>query len=434
MCDTFVVTAEATRDGAVLFGKNSDREPDEPQVIERHLAAEHPAASQVHCTYLRIAQVRRTHAVVLSRPVWMWGAEMGANDQGLVIGNEAVFTRTPQQDVGLLGMDLLRLTLERASSAVQGVVQLTALLEEHGQGGGCGYRGQGFRYDNSFLLADPEDAWLVETAGRAWVAKRVRGLRAISNGLTVGERYDRASAQLAAYARDLGLMRGKGPVHFARCFGQLGLTWAAAARPRRACVERYLGSQGKVTVADAMAALRQHGADDRAGAGLRQTVCAHASWLPTRRIGQTTSSMVSQLSAGDQTHFVTGTSAACTSIFKPLWIDTGLPGYGPVPPMRYARESLWWRHERLHHLALGDLPSFLDRFAPERDRHEEDRIASAQRATDGEARRAVTEGAFARAQALEEGWVERLERLPAPGAISLDTLLWKLLGFRAQMP
>ena len=59
-----------------------------------------------------------TNAVLLGKPYWIWGAEMGANAHGVVIGNEAVFTRVPhEKQPGLIGMDLLRLGLERADTA-----------------------------------------------------------------------------------------------------------------------------------------------------------------------------------------------------------------------------------------------------------------------------------------------------------------------------
>lgn len=63
------------------------------------------------CTYIEIPQVEKTYAVILSKPAWMWGAEMGANECGVCIGNEAVWTKLngPDDEVErLLGMDLLR--------------------------------------------------------------------------------------------------------------------------------------------------------------------------------------------------------------------------------------------------------------------------------------------------------------------------------------
>lgn len=63
----------------------------------------------LQCTYIEIDQVEKTHAVVLSRPSWLWGAEMGANEHGVCIGNEAVWGREEVcDDEALLGMDLVR--------------------------------------------------------------------------------------------------------------------------------------------------------------------------------------------------------------------------------------------------------------------------------------------------------------------------------------
>src|SRR5512139_2745316 len=116
MCDTLVALGNVTADGVTLFGKNSDREPNEAHQLLRVPAAEHPAGSTVQCTYLEIPQVDHTCEVLLGKPFWMWGAEMGANEHGVAIGNEAVFTKVPQmKGAALTGMDLLRLGLERAA-------------------------------------------------------------------------------------------------------------------------------------------------------------------------------------------------------------------------------------------------------------------------------------------------------------------------------
>lgn len=62
------------------------------------------------CTYIEIDQVPETYAVVLSRPAWLWGAEMGANEHGVCIGNEAVWGKEEvNKEEALLGMDLVRL-------------------------------------------------------------------------------------------------------------------------------------------------------------------------------------------------------------------------------------------------------------------------------------------------------------------------------------
>ncbi|KAG2459374.1 SCRN3 protein, partial [Polypterus senegalus] len=107
-CDTFVALPPATVGERVIFGKNSDRPCDEVQEVVYFPAASYEPGTKLECTYIEIDQVDQTFPVVLSRPAWMWGAEMGANDCGVCIGNEAVWGREEANDEeALLGMDLV---------------------------------------------------------------------------------------------------------------------------------------------------------------------------------------------------------------------------------------------------------------------------------------------------------------------------------------
>jgi secernin len=128
MCDTIVALGNRTADGIALFAKNSDREPNEGQYLEWIPRTSHPPGATVRCTYQEIPQVEETYAVLLSRPFWMWGCEMGLNEHGVVIGNEAVFTKEPYAKTGLLGMDMMRLALERSTDARQALDLIIELL------------------------------------------------------------------------------------------------------------------------------------------------------------------------------------------------------------------------------------------------------------------------------------------------------------------
>jgi dipeptidase len=376
MCDTLV---SLTDDGP-LFAKNSDRDANEAQVLRWHPAAEHAPGSRVTCTWTEIDQVARTHAVLLSQPWWMWGAEIGANEHGLVIGNEAVFTRgtgegSPRsRDGALLGMDLLRLALERATGAEDAVVTIVDLLEKYGQGGSCSHEHPRFSYDNSFLIVDRARAVVLETAGRHWATEHVTGRgRSISNGLTIPD-FARAHADP---------VRGR----VASCAVRRERTQAAASR-----------AGGP---ADLIAALRDHGSTPGPHwspvNGALSAPCAHAGGLLTST--QSTASWVADLRAGARTHWVTGTSAPCTSIFKPVAVETPLEvDPVPMPDNHFDPAYRWWRHERLHRLALRDHPASLARFGPERDRIEAEWLADLP----------VSDEAFVAADALEDRWLADL--------------------------
>src|SRR6185369_17160820 len=134
-CDTFVALAPATRAGVTLFAKNSDRPPRESQRIVSLPRRRSAAGQRLRCQWIDVPDVRETAAVLGSQPWWLWGFEHGVNEHRVAIGNETVFAREPLGAQGLLGMDLVRLGLERGQSARGALDVMTGLLETHGQGG-----------------------------------------------------------------------------------------------------------------------------------------------------------------------------------------------------------------------------------------------------------------------------------------------------------
>ncbi len=131
MCDTLVAAGKATADAAVIMAKNSDRDPNEAQPLVHIPRASHQPGAVLRCTYIRIPQVAETYEVLLSQPFWLWGCEMGANECGVAIGNEAVWTREPYDTgPGLIGMDFIRLALERSATAASALETITGLLGE----------------------------------------------------------------------------------------------------------------------------------------------------------------------------------------------------------------------------------------------------------------------------------------------------------------
>ena len=140
-------------------------------------------------------------AILIARPVWLWGAEHGVNEHGLAVGNEKIHTvREPAGDApALLGMDLVRLALERARSAECAVETLTSLIERHGQGG-VADKTSGEAYFSSYLVADASGSYIIETSARTWVVKRADRRAAISNRLSVGRDFVASSADVEAGA------------------------------------------------------------------------------------------------------------------------------------------------------------------------------------------------------------------------------------------
>ena len=424
MCDNIVALGPATADGAVIFGKNSDREPNEPHHVVIIPRANHPKHSMTRCTFIDIPQVRETYASLLCKPSWLWGAEMGANEHGLVIGNTAIFTREPYDTrLGLIGMDYLRLALERTSSAPAALELITGLLEQYGQSGNNGFSHELY-YHNSFLIADTREAWVLETVGVQWVAKRVKAIGGTSNTITIESEWDLASQGLISYAQARGWHKNGKDFSFKESYGGSGFytsylyTVFGNGDERHQRLTGLLEQhEGQITVEVMLSALRDHGpkADENytpARGKLDNPPCMHAGDGPVR-VGQTTGSLVSHLAADTQTHWVTATAAPCTSIFKPVWIEAGLPDPGQVPTGRYNNACLWWRHEALHRSVLLDYAARLAAYRAERDHMEARFLAGAgeYRGKAGAERATFTAQCFAEADHATDRWTRQVMKV-----------------------
>ncbi|ESP02240.1 hypothetical protein LOTGIDRAFT_224981 [Lottia gigantea] len=224
MSDIFVALPPATG-GTVIFGKNADRPPSEVQEIVYCSPKDNPEGSKVKCTFMEIDQVTHISGVVLSKAAWTWGAEMGANEHGVCAGNTSVWTKlcTPgDHNEKLLGVDLVRLCLERGKSSKEAMLIVTELLEKYGQGGhSCEDPNFGqWTYNNSFLFADRHEAWKLDTAGQYWVAKKItQGTENISSILTIETDYDLCSDGLKEKAEKAGFYKPEsGELNFYKTF------------------------------------------------------------------------------------------------------------------------------------------------------------------------------------------------------------------------
>lgn len=438
MCDTLIATKLATTNGIAVFGKNSDRPPNEGQSMVFVPAADYAAGSKLKCTYIEVPQVAHTHAVLLSKPFWMWGAEIGANEHGLVIGNEAIYSKVPaNKEPALLGMDMLRIALERAVTPREALQVLVDLLEEFGQGGNCASHGNSMYYHNSFLIANADDAWVLETIDKQWAAKQIKEVYSISNCLTLGAEYDLSSENLVDFALKKGVTKSKSEFHLARDFNDFIFTNFGKGLTRRDTTYCTLDEQkGKVSIETMMSTLRNHKHDpfDPQTGITEQDVCMHAGFGPIR-ISQSTASMVAYMDKSNPILFATGTSAPCTSIFKPFWVDAAsFLETEAVPTSEADSNSLFWAHEKLHRSILLNYPERMASFAADRDAMEKRFIEGALKIQHASAKERAdfSQACYNEAKAAEAEWLKRAEAVPAKKSF-FHSMTWNAFSQKAGM-
>lgn len=362
MCDSLVVRGARSVDGSTLFAKNSDRRGREPQPFVQLPAAFHPRGSRVRCTHIEIDQVAETYRVMGHSPAWCWGFEHGVNEYGVAIGNHATWSREPlEAEPGLIGMDLVRLGLERGRDAREALEVIATLLERHGQGGpSFGIEGDD-GYQNSFSIADGRSAWVLETTARGWAARSVDGA-SLTNALTLDEGWEIGSRDLERAAAEQGFWASHRRLDFKAAYAHEHWPGYLTERRQRAAHARLDGPP--LSIGDLKAWLRDHGGEALPPPAERETddptrysVCMHAEPM-----SMTTASMAVRLPAAtDRRPWPVWISFAtpCTGLFVPVYLDGVLPApyacAGPdVDVKGAASPSLWCAMRDLQERATKD--------------------------------------------------------------------------------
>ena len=354
-CDTFVALGNSTAHGETLFAKNSDRPKDECQPLELHDRREHSKSARTRCQFLEFDQAEATSRHVGSRPHWCWGYEHGFNEHQVVIGNEGLRSKFEFDEPKLIGMEVLRLGLERGRTATEAVEIMTGLISRHGQGKFANSEDTR-TYDNGYLVADPKEALVIETAGHQWAVKQVDGTLGISNVYSVENDHCQLSPEAIPVAVEKGWWNAASKdFNFAEAysFDENRTEGSGAMRRTRSCTVLQ-GKRGEIDVRCMMNLLSDHSdgnlADEPFVLDFEDSggICVHSD------SGITAASLVADLCSDGSRLPIYWCSfySPCLGIFFPVFIEGRLPEVLGVGEFRTSWMSPWWRFHKLLNLAL----------------------------------------------------------------------------------
>ncbi|KAL9698581.1 hypothetical protein quinque_002022 [Culex quinquefasciatus] len=317
--EAFVVLAPLTATAqTVIYGRNG-LAGQGSDVSEVHFYPASEASGPVKCDSAEV-DAAATFSVILSKPAGVWGAESGSNEKGVCIG--LTFSEGHPVDGKLNATDLVRLGLERASSAAEAVDVLTSLSA------GAGPDGESKDAPKAaFVICDGSEVWLLNIVGSLWAAHKVTSSSlALKPGLSVGAQIDRSSDDLGEKLKSGGLWDGSGELNFGGVFGLDATRSWPGSEP---------AAEGSYGLAQIFESLRAAGADQKA-----------------------LSSHVSVLSGGGglSCHWFTATPDPLESVFKPFVFTPG----AKISPLTKAPEGesqtlLHKLHGNRKWEAVGDL-------------------------------------------------------------------------------
>lgn len=371
------------------MAKNSDRPVFDSQTLQLHPGRTGLQGQTIRLANCEIPQAPATCATLGSSPYWCWGYEEGINEHRVMIGNEAIFTKTCRDLVrrlkakqkprpGILGMELVRLGLERSTTAREALEVITRHIEKYGQFG-SGVPGLSHAegsYDNSFIIADPREAWVLEGYAKRWAARKIRGHScSISNQPSIRIARDIASEDIERYAVGKGWWKKNyGRIDIARAYINDAVPRQVSHIRAMRSRELLEKSHGGIDVNTMKTIARDHYENTFLQGPCFEpsdpdflSICMHASpaaftW------GNTASSCAAELDPDDYPVFWWTPGPPCNGCYLPFFVHAdflpasvrraGSRGTRQVNPAAapkdtYDRRSYWWTFRRLTDLVKG---------------------------------------------------------------------------------
>ncbi|MFX1487803.1 MAG: hypothetical protein ACFFBI_01555, partial [Promethearchaeota archaeon] len=198
--------------------------------------------------------------------------------------------------------------------------------------GGCAYNDPSWLYHNSFIIADPDEAYVLETADRWWIAEKVEGVRSISNNLSIQGKGDFRRDGIIEHAINKGYCKSETDFNFASTFSGASVSTLPSPNSREGKARLLLKENvGNITLNMMMEFLREH----QAG------ICMHGGF-------ESVGSQISHLFEQDRSvHWFTGTTLPCVSIYKPYTFPIeGQKYYRPGPYSTINNDWFWCKHSR----------------------------------------------------------------------------------------
>lgn len=210
-CTTILVGNSATADGSVLHGHNEDMGFTAVGRFWSVAGSSHKEGEKVEVPYVSLDVPKETYRywasgnafgtsglgiATESRPYD--SVLVGMNEFGLTMSCNWMYSKEENlPGKGVRRYAMRQLILERAKTAREAVDLVTALINEYGQADWGGL---------TYCLADPQEAWIVETTSKNWVARRVKDdeVLVVANRFTIGEEFDLASPNLVKMAEENG--------------------------------------------------------------------------------------------------------------------------------------------------------------------------------------------------------------------------------------